>query len=195
MTYQLKYDASYLPWLSFSDSVLDRHISKYVAEITLNWGRLEYGLYLMLEAIDPDQAAVWTRELFTPINLDTKKAIVLKQVLKTIKNYPEFYTILERAFEELDTLRNKRNVLAHGLSKLISEGTYEIQPLKFSKKEKALENTIQVDIKGISELMNLMKGVREKLANLEVEIIASRELEKIEQRKLAARTKTRIISR
>src|ERR671914_2467118 len=60
-----------------------------LAAITLNWGRIEHNLYLILLAIDTKSAARWTKEFYTEETLQKRKTAARVQVKTTMaKSYP-----------------------------------------------------------------------------------------------------------
>jgi hypothetical protein len=64
----LSWDSRYVDAALFSDILVERSMAKHWIALTLNWGRMEYWLCTILEAIDPERADEWTIDFFSDSN-------------------------------------------------------------------------------------------------------------------------------
>jgi hypothetical protein len=76
---RIQFQPEWLGLLDFSDSPAERHLASQISCLTVNWGRLEYQLFLILEAIDPKQLSHWIEDFFSSKNLEPKKKLVKKK--------------------------------------------------------------------------------------------------------------------
>ena len=167
----LNFEAKYLNDISLDGrDIYDRELALFLAQITMNWGRLEYSLYLILVAIDAKRAEIWTKNYFSTDRWKEKKTVVRREVEKTITEYPEYYETLDDAFNQLDAICNKRNLLVHGLWNRGAPEIYEVQSLRFDKKTSQLTDPVRIRLEDVADLLKRIKVARETLALLGTEM-------------------------
>lgn len=164
----------YNDFVSLDDSLYDRHIGPALAEITMNWARVEYWLYSVLEPIDSDNAAIWVAEFFKNVPLEKKKAAIRREISNRADLDSEYLTRLDAAFKILEAVTMRRNLLAHGLWLRDKQDrkVFRVQPLRLRSDKKVLEPIMVVDLKFLTELSRDIKRAIDRLASLSAEIMA-----------------------
>ena len=59
----LEYDGGLMRPFGLTSSMFDSHMARSLADITINWGRVEYCFYVILNSIDWQDNARW-RDIF-----------------------------------------------------------------------------------------------------------------------------------
>jgi hypothetical protein len=159
---------------SFKRDLWGDEFAHCIARITLGWGNIEYRLFWLVQAIDMKRAADWAALLFAPRMLAPRKAIVRKQIATATKSsYPKFVDYLEDQFTKLQSIQDRRNLIAHGFwFEGSSEQVFKVQPLNLKKGTKALEDAVDVDIHFLSDLIQDMEFLEQGLASLSSEMMA-----------------------
>lgn len=171
---QLEYDEQYAKWLSLSLSdTCDIHLANYLAELALNWGRLEYYLYLILEAIDGTKASQWTDIYFKTNALEARINAAKEEIIVATKiSYPAFETQLGEALTKFDDLRKPRNALMHGLWRRIGPKSFKLLPMRMDKTLGVLQKEIDVDVNYVSSVVIDMHNLLGRFASLGAEMLA-----------------------
>ncbi len=182
----LKYDERYARPIQFEDTLIERHMAVSWNYLTLNWGRLEYFLYIIPLPIDSTLAHDWMIDFFADINTESKARKVRREVSLIFSDDPKYVTDLNDALEMLWTLCNERNKLVHGLWTRKGDGQFEVQPLKVVKHGFSLDAPNHIGIEQLTELNRLMDKVIGRLASIGAETQAASYLAKIENRRKRA---------
>jgi hypothetical protein len=159
---------------SFKRDLRGDEFAHCIARITIGWGNIEYRLFWLLQAIDMTRAAEWAALLFEPRMLAARKEVVRKQIATVTKSsYPKFVDYLEHQFAKLQSIQDRRNLIAHGFwFDGASDRLFKVQPLNIKKGTKALEEAVEVDIHFLSDLIQDMEFLEQGLASLSSEIMA-----------------------
>lgn len=176
----LKYDKRYLGWLALNaGDHYDVQVSKYLAELMLNWGRLEYYLYLILEAIDRDRADQWTEVYFKASALDARIRAAKKEIIDATRaSYPMFQVLLEEALTKFGELRERRNALMHGLWCKIESRTFKLLPMRIDKTLGGLPEEIDIDLHYVSSIVEAAYNLLSNFAALATEMLAHQWLQR-----------------
>jgi hypothetical protein len=75
---------------------------------------------------------------------------------------------------------SKRNNIAHGVWRRLSDGCFEVQPLR--TEEGKIYPPIVVNIASLQQLLVLLRNLSQQFASLAAEIMAAKALEKIAER-------------
>jgi hypothetical protein len=150
-----------------------------ISRITLEWGGIEFLLFWILKAIDFKNASRWEQLLFKPRSFQARKEIVLKQVSSAVRvSYPEYVDRLVAQLDLLQTIQQRRNLLAHGLwLKGSSDRTFSIQPLNLDN-TKSVEDRVEVDMSYLVALVEDIERLKQGLASLVSEMLAHQQLKK-----------------
>lgn len=181
----IEYEPDLLWSISLDSERADTSCALYLGDITVNWGRLEYGLYLILEAIDPNECANWT-EVFT--NARTTKArreVVRAQVFAAVAD-EGLRQQLDEVLARLERLCLERNPLAHWVWRRIEAGRYELVPLQRDGKAPTLKQRKVVTLDELRNVARELDYVRQHLASLATEFMAYRELRRTDERRRVA---------
>jgi hypothetical protein len=75
----LGFDERYVGCFAFGDSTVETHIAYQIASLATTWGRLEYSLFLILEATNPSKAQKWNCEFFGVVQWEKRSRACRKQ--------------------------------------------------------------------------------------------------------------------
>jgi hypothetical protein len=116
------------------DDADDEALGRALSQVVMNWARLDYALYLVLRAKDHEKAADWMQALLKPHVLGQRVEIVRKELAGIAAADDEFGKLLKDSFNLIDDLREKRNLLVHGLWHREDRETFLITPMQLDEK-------------------------------------------------------------
>jgi hypothetical protein len=183
----LKFEQSYMTWISFADTPIERAMSECWSSLNLNWGRVEYFLYLIPLSVDPGRAHEWTIDFFADISLEDKQMKVRRESRVILDSDQQYENDLEVALCMLGELCTRRNKLIHGLWKRIGDGQFEVQPLRLDRDKFSLDAPIVIGCEELTSLHRLQERVCQRLAAIGTETLAGEFLRKYHNRRLRAR--------
>lgn len=170
----LQFEGRWVQEIAFSDTVVERHMERSWSHLNMNWGRIEFRLYSILLPIDAKQAHKWTTEFFELRTTQSDKERKIKKELKALTRdkEPQFITAFDKLIKDFAVLRNRRNPLAHGLWSRVSDGIFEVQPLRLAEGEDSIAAPVLVDVGYLENLVKLMSSVISQCACLGSETVA-----------------------
>jgi hypothetical protein len=175
----------HLEFMEFDrNDLVEREMAHMLATITINWGRIESYIFAIVVSIDFSRKD-WATDFFKAPALSERKVAAEKAIRRALeKSYPDFVTMLNDAFEELDSIQKRRNPLAHGIwSRGSSPGSFVVTPLKLQSKGSALlEQPIEVNLNVLADLLNDMQRLSQRLSSLGAEMMAHQQLKKMGKR-------------
>ena len=148
-------------------------------------GRLEYALYLILEAIDPAQGEKWTGIFTSAHSTKMQRDAVRNEVFVEVTD-EQLREQLETVLARFEALCSERNLLAHSVWRRIESGRYELVPLQWERKKRALKERKVVTGANLRKVARELDFVRQHIVSLVTEFIAYRELRRIDEKRRAA---------
>lgn len=180
MSDHLKYDNQLIEPIRIGNTPWDVAFAGGLAELTIVWGRVEYWLFLVLEAIDTKQSAKWTQVFLRTNAVEARVEETRKQIARAIGDAaPELLSAFLDAESRFEDIRHRRNLLMHGVWRRLDETHFEITPLRLVKKKnkgdqspRPLEKIAQIDAKFLSQLLGDIDKLVQRLAAIVGEIRA-----------------------
>jgi hypothetical protein len=168
----------------------DDRMAHALAELTFIWGRVEYVLFLILQAIDDERTEEWIEIYFKSRSLQVREAVARKKIVETtMVAYPEFASMLDDALAKFSPVRDKRNLFSHGVWRRIGPRTFTVFPMRANRSTGSLEPEIEIAISDVIRLVHDAKRVLDNFAILSTEMLAFQFLERNKQRIEAARVR------
>lgn len=160
----LSYDRGYLDQINFDQgNTAEQHLVRYLADIVTDWGRAEYLLYLVLYDIDRSAAADWTDRFLSASNLKKKGKLVAEIVARS-GGSTEHTNAMKLVLEKFDSIRDRRNLLAHGLWRRIGLNKFGIRALRRDPATSRIADEVIVDATYVGTLaMDLRLLIHEYL--------------------------------
>jgi len=151
-----------------------------ISRVTLEWGGIEYLLFCVLQAIDYKRATDWAEMLFAPRSIQARKKIVREEVSASVgTSYQQYIDLLVGRLDLLQTIQNRRNLLAHGLWLTgRDDRSFRIQPLNFNDVIKAVEDAIEIDMDYLVALIKDIEALKNGLSSLAAEMSVHQQLKK-----------------
>lgn len=147
----------------------DAELARTIAQMVMNWARLDYALYAALRARDIAKADQWMRML-TNSHLLGHKIEATKKELADISGENEYVrNALDEAIAVLNSVRGNRNLLAHGLWRRVDSDSFDIFPLQIGD-DGNLASPIRKTRSEIRDVFRQMQTAIEKLVMLRAKI-------------------------
>lgn len=161
-----------------------KHFAKLLADITINWGRIEHSMFTLIFFMDEKRGAELSKIFFQSTSLFAREKILTRQIKAVMRNtHPTFLSSLKAALDAFQNVRERRNILVHGLWEPAGSSSFKVRPLRLDKLSGDLEKPIKVDLAYVASLNREIDFILQKLASLGAEMIAHQALEKIKKRK------------
>lgn len=147
----------------------DTELARTIAQITMNWARLDYALYAALRAKDIDKADQWMRILTNSHLWGHKVEVAKKELADILGGNEEVRTALDEAMAALESVRSNRNLLAHGLWRRVDSDSFNIFPLQIGD-DGSFASPIRKTRSEIRDVFRQMQTAIGKLAMLRAKI-------------------------
>lgn len=168
----------------------DDHMAHALAKLTFVWGRVEYVLYLILQAIDEERTAEWIETYFKSRALHRREAAARKKIAEaTLAAYPEFASMLDDALVRFGPVRDRRNLFAHGVWRRAGPQRFAVFPMRVDRSTGILEPEIEVTASDVIRLVYDVERVLDDFAMLSTEMQAFQFVERNKRRIEAARAR------
>lgn len=136
--------------VSFGDNE-GLHASRYLAEITARWGLVEFGLFKLFEATDPERGPELVREFFTSRSGLVAKSRKVSSEVSASAPGTEQEDYVKKLVEDLENLCDRRNLVAHGVWSG-NKGSYMIRRLRWDDGAAALAPPETFTLEDLSRL-------------------------------------------
>lgn len=144
---------------------------RLIAEITVNWGIIEYQLYRILEAATPIEWRTLAADFFASRGSKRKRDSVIKAVSELFSDDLKIQRLVESAMQDLKNLCGQRDLIAHGIWSG-ANGIYVVQQLRWDKDTKDLIEPIRITLDELSNIAKATEFMRQRLATIGTEVLA-----------------------
>jgi hypothetical protein len=143
----------------------DSHFANALAMLTINWGRIEHQLFLILLFIDEKHAPAYTKAFFQNEAIAHREKVLRSEISAAMeKDYPDFIVELDAQLEVFRSIRIRRNPLAHGLWERTGPKQFSVAPLRLADGSDDVAKPINVDLTYVVTLLNDIHRMMSSLA-------------------------------
>jgi hypothetical protein len=175
---RIGFDRRYTHAESLDDSREETKFAKQLAEITMNWSRVEYFLYCLLESIDLHNPAQWMKMFFgDKAGQGQKEKIVKRAALKAAGGDRDFEERMGYVFSEVRRLAEDRNKRVHGLWHRQSNGVFEVRPMRLDQYSMTLDKGVIVTNADLADIWKRLDDIQQKLADLALWMMVHQQIE------------------
>jgi hypothetical protein len=186
----IPFDSELLRGVSLNGEREDIHCAISLADITANWGRLEYALYLVLDAIDNKRGATWTEE-FTKVNSTSdRRNQVRKLLIKEISD-AELHQAFDDLLQRFASLCDERNLIAHAIWRRVGPGQYELMPLQRARASKVLKFKKVISHRELHSMLTEIEFIGQRFAAFSANLMAYQYSERVRKKRADAEKRKR----
>lgn len=164
----------------FKKTPMEQHLSDLWANINANWGLLEYEMLQVLADINLSESHEWTIQF---LSNSTRQETLVRDELRLLTDGDKpMLEALDGALTKIVDAKKIRNALVHGIWGRKSE-MIVVQPLRLDEGGFSLDPEITVDPSLLNKLDRDMDFARQRLAGVACEVLAFKELRKMDKRR------------